>query len=48
MLALYAPMGGAIAALVASYSEAERGLLLEFLGRATEILEEATRELRRG
>jgi DNA-binding MarR family transcriptional regulator len=45
---LYAPMGRAIAELVGSYSEDERALLLDFLTKATRILESATQELRQG
>jgi hypothetical protein len=48
LMELYGPMGSAIAALVASYSAAERKVLQEFLSKATAILEEATQELRRG
>jgi DNA-binding MarR family transcriptional regulator len=45
---LYAPMGQAIAELVGSYSEDERALILDFLTKATHILESATQELRQG
>lgn len=48
MMRLYAPMGQAIAALVASYSAQEQQLLLDFLTKATEILEDATGQLGRG
>ena len=44
---LYGPMGSAITHLVESYDEAERATILEFLTKATDILEDATRDLRR-
>jgi DNA-binding MarR family transcriptional regulator len=45
---LYGPMGTGIANLVASYSQDEQRILLEFLTQATEILERATHDLRQG
>lgn len=45
---LYAPMGRAIAELVASYDEAERTTILDFLTKATSVLEIETIQLRRG
>jgi DNA-binding MarR family transcriptional regulator len=48
MMQLYMPMGSAIAALVGSYNEAERELVLDFITKAIEILERATQELRQG
>lgn len=47
MAQLYAPMGAAIQALVESYNAPQRALLLDFLLRATEILEAETANLRR-
>ena len=43
---LFAPMGGAITALVKSYSQAERVTIMDFITRATEILETETTALR--
>ena len=45
---LYAPMGRAIADLVASYSETERATLLDFLTKAIAVLETETTNLRKG
>ncbi|HEX5692555.1 MAG TPA: MarR family transcriptional regulator [Roseiflexaceae bacterium] len=44
---LYGPMGRAIMELVGQYSEAERATLLDFITRATAILEAETTNLRR-
>lgn len=46
LLALYEPLGRAIGALVAGYSKDERAMLLEFLTRASTILEAETARLR--
>jgi DNA-binding MarR family transcriptional regulator len=48
LLQLYAPMGSAIAELVESYSEAERKLIFDFVTKATQIMENATHQLRHG
>lgn len=45
---LYAPLGQAIMALVAQYSPAERATLLDFLTKATAVLEAETLALREG
>jgi DNA-binding MarR family transcriptional regulator len=45
---LYGPMGSAITQLVESYNAEERGTILAFLTKATDILEEATRDLQQG
>jgi DNA-binding MarR family transcriptional regulator len=46
LMQLYGPMGSAIDVLVQSYSASERALLLDFLTKATNILETATHQLR--
>ncbi|HEY0733340.1 MAG TPA: MarR family transcriptional regulator [Herpetosiphonaceae bacterium] len=48
ILALYQPMGQAMIELASGYSAAERALLLDFITRATEILETETLRLRQG
>jgi DNA-binding MarR family transcriptional regulator len=48
LMQLYGPMGSAIGALVASYSEAEQALLLDFITQAINVLESATQQLRQG
>ncbi len=45
---LYEPMGRAITGLVAQYSAAERATLLDFVTKATAVLEAETASLRRG
>jgi DNA-binding MarR family transcriptional regulator len=45
--ALYAPLGRAIAELVAGYSAAEHATILDFLTKATAMLEAETLSLRR-
>jgi DNA-binding MarR family transcriptional regulator len=45
---LYGPMGGAIAQLVEGYDAEDQAMISEFLVKATEILENATRDLRQG
>lgn len=45
---LYAPMGSAITRLVTSYSQSERATLVDFITKATEILESETAALRNG
>ncbi|HEU5103388.1 MAG TPA: MarR family transcriptional regulator [Roseiflexaceae bacterium] len=45
---LYQPMGRAITQLVAQYSAAERATLLDFLTKATAVLEAETTALRQG
>lgn len=44
---LYAPLGRAIMELVSSYSEAERATLLDFITKATAVMEAETIRLRR-
>ena len=46
LMQLYGPMGSAIDALVQGYSVSERALLLDFVTKATSILENATHQLR--
>ena len=46
--ALYGPMGGAISQLVESYNAEDRATILDFLTKATDILEKSTSELRQG
>ncbi len=48
LMQLYGPMGGAINTLVQSYNATERALLLDFLTKATNILETSTDQLRQG
>lgn len=45
---LYGPMGIAIAHLVEQYGEKDRAVILDFLTKATAVLENATLELRQG
>src|SRR5215207_4765293 len=45
---LYEPMGRAITGLVAQYSAAERATLLDFVTKATAVLESETASLRQG
>jgi DNA-binding MarR family transcriptional regulator len=45
---LYEPLGRAIMELVASYSDAERATILDFITRATAVLEAETAKLRQG
>ncbi|HEY3231398.1 MAG TPA: MarR family transcriptional regulator [Roseiflexaceae bacterium] len=45
---LYEPMGRAIMELVTRYSAAERATILDFLSKATAVLEAETRHLRQG
>ena len=46
LLSLYEPLGRAITALVAGYSEAEQATLRQFLERASAVLEAETARLR--
>jgi DNA-binding MarR family transcriptional regulator len=48
ILALYQPMGQAMIELVSGYSEAERAIILDFITKATAILETETLRLRQG
>jgi DNA-binding MarR family transcriptional regulator len=48
LMQLYQPMGSAIAALVGSYSEAERKVIFDFITKAIAILERSTQALRQG
>jgi DNA-binding MarR family transcriptional regulator len=43
---LYAPLGRAITALVSSYSETERATILDFITKATSVLDSETTRLR--
>jgi DNA-binding MarR family transcriptional regulator len=45
---LYEPLGRAIMELVTRYSAAERATILDFLSKATSVLEAETRHLRQG
>ncbi len=45
---LYGPLGRAMAALVATYSAAERATILDFITSATAVLEAETATLRQG
>jgi DNA-binding MarR family transcriptional regulator len=45
---LYAPLGRAVMELVSSYSEAERATILDFITRATAVMEAETTRLRQG
>ncbi len=48
MYQLYMPLGQAITALVANYSNAERAIITDFITQATQVLEAETRKLRSG